>query len=106
MAKFAGKIGFIIPCETEPGSGIWIEESKEVKYRGDLRRRKFRYVSGDGANSNIQLSDELSIVADSFAKGNLGYMRYAIINDVKWQIIDAELAYPRINLSLGGVYNG
>lgn len=106
MAKFSGQIGFIITAETEEGSGIFLPKTVERKYFGDVRSHRTRYEPSEGTNSDIRLNTEVSIVADSFAECNLGVMRYVTLHGVKWAIESATIAYPRINLIIGGVYNG
>lgn len=42
---------------------------------------------------------------DQFAVENVGNMRYATYMNSKWKITDVEVEYPRLILTLGGVYN-
>ena len=39
-------------------------------------------------------------------KANLGVMRYVKYGGMAWKIDRVEILYPRINLTVGGVYNG
>lgn len=104
MARFSGKIGFVITTETRPG--IYEPTETERAYRGDLITRRVRVNLGDTLNPALTLSNEISVVADSFAVNNVGYMRYVYLNGIKWSIESASVAYPRITLSIGGIYNG
>lgn len=105
MAKFYGEIGYIKPEEVEPG--IWEENTVERPYYGDLTRPTNISLQSSGeVNDNINVSNNISVLADSFANENLQYMRYVIIQGTKWKITSAEIQYPRIILSIGGVYNG
>lgn len=106
MAKFSGKIGFIVTKETPEHSGIYLPTTVERKYFGDILTHRTHYEPGEGTNSDIQLNTEISVVADSFAEQNLGFMRYVAMYGTKWAITSARIAYPRINLTIGGVYNG
>lgn len=103
MGRFSGKIGFIKTVETEPD--VWQPQSTERAYFGDVLTRKVRFENGDSVISNLSLNNDISIVANQFALDNIGYMRYVVYQGQKWQITSATLAYPRIVLSIGGLYN-
>lgn len=104
MAKFYGKIGYVRTIESEPG--IWTEESTEREYYGDVIRNARNINSSNDINDSINISNNISIVADPYAKENFQYMRYVTFMGVKWKISNAIIEYPRITLSIGGVYNG
>lgn len=103
MAKFSGKIGYIDTVETEPG--VWEEKVIEKQYYGDLVKNTSRFTVGDSTNDNITISNSISIVADQYACYNYMHMRYVVFMNSKWKISNAELAYPRIVLTLGGQYH-
>lgn len=103
MAKFFGKIGYAQTVETEPG--LWEETIVEKEYYGDLVRNMSKYQSSGGVNDNIAMANNISIVADPFANENFQYIRYVIYLGTKWKVSDAEVQYPRIILTVGGVYN-
>ena len=104
MAKFCGNIGYIKTVEVEPG--IWDEEKIERMYYGDLIRDTSRFQSSGGVNDDITLGNNISIVADPYANENFRYIRYAEFMGAKWKVTNAEIQYPRILLTIGGVYNG
>lgn len=102
--KFCGNVGYAQPVEIEPG--IWEEQIVERKYFGDMSRNTSRYQSSGGVNDNINVSNNISIVADPYANENFQHMRYVVFMGTKWKIENVEIQYPRILLSIGGVYNG
>lgn len=106
MAKFYGNIGFAEQVETRPG--VWVEQIVEKPYCGDLTRYPNISIgqSSTDVNSNINISHNISIVADLYAKQNSQYMRYATIMGAKWKITNIEIQYPRLILTVGGLYNG
>lgn len=104
MAKFCGKIGYIQTVESEPG--YWEEKTIEREYFGDITRNTSRYQSEGHVNENININNILSIVADPYANENFQHMRYVKWMDTKWKITNVEVQYPRLILTLGGVYNG
>lgn len=103
MAKFAGKIGFAVTEETKPG--VWTERMVEYRYYGDLTRNTRRLQSSGNLNDNVTISNQISIVADPFAKENFHAMRYVELYGTKWKITSVEIQYPRLILELGDVYN-
>lgn len=104
MAKFYGNIGFAEPVETEPG--IWEEQNVEYPYYGDLIRNISNRQSSDSVNDNIVVNNNISILADPYANENFQHMLYVIFMGTKWKISSVEVKYPRLILTLGGVYNG
>ncbi len=103
MAKFCGVVGFAVTAETRPG--VWQEQITERQYFGDLNRISKRYQSSESLNDDLTISNEISIVADPFANENFHAMRYVTIMGTKWKISSVEVRYPRLVLSVGGVYN-
>ena len=103
MARWAGKVGFETSVETEPG--IWEEKINERKYYGDLNRNARRLESSNGINDNINISNEISFVADPYAKENFHEIRYIEFMGTKWKVSNIEVQFPRLVLSLGGIYN-
>lgn len=104
MAKWYGKIGYADNVEVEPG--VWEDSIVEHSYYGDLNRNTRSLQNSGGINDNINLSNEISIVADPYASENLYKMRYVEFAGTKWKITNVEVKYPRLILSIGGVWNG
>lgn len=104
MAKWFGVIGYADATETSPG--VWEEVITERSYFGDLTRNTRRLQTADQLNDDINISNELSIVADPYANEHFHSMRYAEFAGAKWKISSVEVKYPRLILSLGGLYNG
>lgn len=104
MAKFSGKVGYIKPVETAPG--VWEDQYIEKQYYGDTIRNISKFQPSGGLNDNIAIANSISIIADPFANENFQYMRYVLFMGAKWKILDIEVQYPRIILTIGGVYNG
>ena len=104
MAKFYGNVGYIKTVEVEPG--IHDEQSVERPYYGDITRNTSRYQSSGGVNDDININNIISIIADPFANENFQHMRYVEFMGAKWKITNVEVQYPRLILTIGGVYNG
>jgi hypothetical protein len=104
MAKFYGAIGYAVSKEITPG--IWKEQIEERKYCGDLLRNSSQYQTSDKLNDDVNISNEVSIIADPFAYQNFYSMRYIELMGSKWKITKVEVQYPRLILTIGGVYNG
>ena len=103
MAKFYGAIGYGISEETTPG--VWEEKIVERCYYGDLVRNTRRMQNSEYLNDNINISNEISIIADPYANENFHLMRYVTFMGTKWKINSVEVQYPRLILSIGDVYN-
>lgn len=105
--KFSGNIGFMID-EQEISPGRWIPKIKERHYVGDVRRNNRRNQPvNDQQNDNITINNQISIISDIYLKNNWPTIKYVLWNGVKWKVSDIDLDnYPRIDINLGGVYNG
>lgn len=104
MAKYFGAIGYIEFVNTAPG--VWEEQTIERNYYGDFVRNTSKFQTSSHVNDNINISNEISIVADPYANQNFHMMRYLEFMGTKWKITNVEVKYPRLILTVGGVYNG
>lgn len=103
MAKFSGAIGFEDQVETEPG--VWSQDIVEHHYRGDILNQYMRREGSDKVNEDINISNQISIIANAYANKNIEKMRYVTYMGTKWKITSVEVQFPRLILSVGGVYN-
>ena len=104
MAKFRGIVGFSDSVEKEPG--IHVENIIRKTYSGDILRRNRRLESSGNINDNINISNEISIVADAYALHHFYAIRYVEFEGAKWKVssVDATMR-PRLVMTLGGLYN-
>jgi len=103
MGKFCGAIGFATLVETTPG--VWEEQITSKVYYGDAMRINRRLQNSGSVNDDIVVSNEISIVADPFANDNFQEIRYVEFMNSKWKASNVEVAYPRLIITLGGIYN-
>lgn len=102
MAKWYGSVGFAKTVETEPG--IWEEKIVSDYYYGDLISN-FRSLQSSGeVNDDVNIANKISMLADPFAVNNFHTIRYAEYLGTKWKVTNVEVQYPRLILTLGGVY--
>lgn len=104
MAKWFGKVGYVEQVETSPG--VWKDVITEGDYYGDTIRNTRRLESTEHVSDDITISNELSIVSDPYAIEHFYQIRYAELSGVKWKVTNVEVLYPRLKLTLGGLYNG
>ena len=104
MGKWFGRIGYAEQLETTPG--VWEEEIVERDYYGDVVRNYRKLESSGEVNDNINVSMEISIVADPYAIQNFHAMRYIEYMGSLWKLSNVEVNYPRLILQIGGLYNG
>lgn len=104
MARFYGKVGFGQTVETGPG--VWEDDIVERKYIGDVLRNTVRLEPGDKVNTDVAISNSISIVADGYARSHLFAIKYVEFGGGLWTIESVEVEAPRLILRVGGVYNG
>ena len=88
MAKFYGILGYVET--TEVRKGVFMEEAAERPCVGDI----------------VNLSNQLSIVADPYAMDHYFAIRYVKWNGGCWKVTGVEIQWPRLLLTIGGLYNG
>jgi hypothetical protein len=105
MAKFYGVVGYSETAETSPG--VWDSIITERTYSGDVIRNTSRWTtSSDSTNDDLNISNQISIIADPYANQNFHSMKYIEFMGTKWKITSVDVQYPRLILAIGGVYNG
>lgn len=101
--KWSGKIGFVETKETRPG--VWENVTTERNFYGDVIRDIRKNQSSGQVNDDINISNRISIVSNSFVRDNLAFMKYIEFMGTKWKITDVEVQYPRLVLTIGGLWN-
>ena len=106
--RWYGKIGYVEQVETDPVNAPSVYKSvvTEVSYRGEIMRNDRRWNDGNSVNGEIRVSNQISILSDPYIIANFHNIRYAEFMGTLWCVTDVEVQYPRLVLTLGGVYNG
>lgn len=103
MAKYYGMIGYSNRQETDPG--VWEETYIEKPYCGEDLNAKSKWQTSSNLIDNIDITKQLSIIADPFAYQNFFNIRYIEYLGCKWKVTAVEIQRPRLILTIGGVYN-
>ncbi len=104
MARFYGPVGYGL--DKDMGGSVFVTDVQEVNYYGDVRRNARRLDSGEYLNDNLIANVIVSIVADDFAIENFQYIRYVLWNGTRWKVTMIDVQWPRLILTIGGIYNG
>ena len=84
MAKFYGAVGYGVPTEIRPG--IWEDKIVERNYYGDVIRNTRRLESSGQVNDDINISNEISILADPYDNENFHLIKYVEFMGTKWKV--------------------
>lgn len=104
--KFFGKIGFVRTEESDVKKGVWLPVTEEKDYYGDVTSDSRIWEQSDiSSNDDIQVTNSISIVSDSYMTSNLGFMKYVVWNGVKWKIRSFKIRPPRVIIDFGGLYH-
>ena len=104
MAKFRGNIGYVKIEETSPG--VWTDVTSTRLYSGDVLQNTRHWQQADKITEDLTISNRISIVSDQFMLDNLAFIKFVEYMGVRWRITDISVEYPRLTLTLGGIYNG
>lgn len=102
--KFYGPVGFVEVQTKRPG--VKVTAPVEHDYSGDVLKRSLSYPSNENVNSDITPQNQISILADPYARNHVGSMRYVKWMGTAWKVTEVSVQYPRLILTLGGPYNG
>lgn len=102
MSRFSGKLGFVMARETE--EGVWLENFVELPAKGTIRSLYVRNDNNASVNSNLRLTNEVSILLDSKIQTYLETLKYVVWKGSKWEVQSIGVNYPRLTIHLGGLY--
>ena len=102
--KFYGPVGFVESVEKRPGVKTFTPA--ERNYSGDVLKRSLHSQNGESVNDTINVRHQISIVADPYARNHAGTIQYVKWMGTAWKVAEISVQYPRLILTLGGVYNG
>jgi hypothetical protein len=104
MARFYGKVGF---GQTQnQGNGVWTPVVLYRMYSGDVVRNSRMTQPDQKVNSDLVVSNSISIVSDAHANEHFSAIRYVEWAGTLWEVAAVEVESPRLLLRLGGKYNG
>lgn len=103
MGKYFGAIGYAVTKETRPG--VWTNNITEREVYGDVIRNTKRTENSEKANEDISVSVQISFLADPYALQNFHLIKYAKYLGVSWKVTIVDEAFPRLILTLGGLYH-
>lgn len=102
MSRFSGKLGFVMTRETE--EGVWLEDKIEIPVKGTIRSLYVRNDNNSSVNSNLRLTNEVSVLLDSKINTYLETLKYVVWKGSKWEVQSIGVNYPRLTINLGGLY--
>lgn len=105
MNRFYDKVGYAIQEETRPS--VWEDRITEQLYYGELVNKGYRdnYVA-DNVHQDLRLDSDIEIIANPFAIQHFSKIRYVCYGGTRWIVTGVRPDYPRIHLTIGGIYNG
>lgn len=108
MAKYFGRVGFAITKETDPVNepGVWEDTIVERFYSGDTVKQTSRWENSQNVNDNLVINCQFSILSDPFAEQNFHSIKYIEYIGALWKVSSVDVQYPRLLLTVGGIYNG
>ncbi len=107
--KFSGMVGFSWTEERlidGEASGIFDTHTEERHYKGDVLNMSYGFQKNNQVNDDAKVSKRISFVADPFAFSHFPGITYVVWMGFKWEVTNVEVNYPRLILSVGGIYNG
>lgn len=103
--KFVGKVGFY-EGTIETKKNVYTPNIVERPYIGDILQQDRRFQSSEHQNDDPVMSSRISILSDLYLQQNWTSIRYVLWNNAKWKVSSVNVEYPRIIMTLGGVWNG
>lgn len=103
MANCLIQIGFVKTVETEPG--VWENQSYEHPYMCRILSNSYKWSREEKITEDLSLSNRFSVLSDKILQEDCGYMKYIVYMGSKWTVNSIKMNYPRLEISVGGLYN-
>lgn len=107
--KWSGKIGFYVDEEVIKdgiGTGIWKPQIVERSYTGNIvRDYRSQENTNDKVNEDVTISNNISVILDRYLDSHICDIKYITFKGVKWKVKGFTINHPRIDISIGGIYN-
>ena len=107
--KWSGKIGFYVDEEVIKdgiGTGIWKPQIVERSYTGNIvRDYRSQENTNDKVNEDVTISNNISVILDRYLDSHICDIKYITFKGVKWKVKGFTPNHPRIDISIGGIYN-
>ena len=104
MARFHGYVGYVDTIETV--AGVHMPEVTEHEYSGDILQYGNKVQAGVSVNDDPVITNRVSIIADPYAREHSDTIKYVVWMGTPWNVTAVSVEYPRLILTLGGVYTG
>ena len=102
--KYHGNVGYFETIEKKPG--LYEEEIVFHEVKGDVLKNAKRNTTTNSVNQTITVSNQISIVADPYARDHFFNIRCIEWQGALWSVTEVDASQPpRLILSLGGLYH-
>ena len=102
-SRWYGKIGFGVTKDV--GKGVWKPTIEEREYYGNIISvRKTAESQPYSTNDTVRINTKTSIIDDGFISVNCATIHYVEFMGALWKVAEVTPEYPRLVLTLGGVY--
>jgi len=103
--RYAGLIGVKLPPE-EVSPGVWHPRVKTIKVRGKIYALKVSWSSGTLQQETPRATHKLTFIGTAELLSDSLLPLWVEWQGTKWEVISVDYQRPRIELRIGGVYNG
>ena len=104
--RVSGVIGYGEQRKTSPG--VVEDVVTEHKFRGDILRPPASGLEEAGkVNDDLRVNVTISVVAGAYHNEmHVHDIRYLTWQGKRWKVSNVDVVPPRLNMRLGGLYNG
>lgn len=103
--KFSGKVGFYFE-DVEIREDVYGPLIVEKSYTGDVKKDRRSFQDSGNKNPSFTVNNQISILANLYAIDNWTSIKYVEWKGTKFEVTSVEVGFPRLNLTIGGVWNG
>lgn len=104
MNRWYGRIGFAESVEIR--KGYFKNEIIEKKFYGEIKRVAIRSENSESIIDDVNVTNQISIIADSFALNSFHKIKYIEFYGALWKVTSVDIQAPRLILTIGGLWNG
>ena len=104
MSKYYGEIGVRVTSFND-ATGLTETTIKRINRSGDVGRRYRSLNTSDKIIDDVDVSNQITILADPFFMTHYSDIVYVTWHGVKWKAKTIEVQEPNLIIGIGGVYN-
>lgn len=101
--RFYGFVGYAVNKETQPN--VHEDVIEEYPAYGEILQNIRKWTTDADLNDDLTTQNRISLIASPFIREHCSRIKYVRWMKTAWKVTAVQIQYPRIIVTLGGVFN-